>query len=293
MRVGLLICFSVWTSVATAQTAPEYPRKEVEYFSADYRKLPGAEGADHRIERTYRDSLSGTERRYNAAGKLVRITPYARFYPAVKYGAESYFYEDGKVSRKTDYKGNKRNGELVMYYPSGQMKRRETYLDDVRQTGECFTEDGSPVPFYEIEVMPTYRGGGLNEVVRDISTHLRYPRMAMTAGIQGKVFVSFVVSAQGEVQDAKVVKGINGLDEAALAAVKKLGRFTPGLQEGKPVPVTFTVPVTFVINDAGLPVYYTNPSNERLSEFDRRPINRNAGGSPSRGNGTRSGPIRE
>jgi periplasmic protein TonB len=248
MRVGLFICFSVWASATTAQTAPEYPRKEVEYFTADDRKLPSVEGADHRIERTYRDSVSGTERRYNAAGKLMRITPYARFYPAVKYGAELYFYEDGQVSYKTDYRGNKRNGEFVVYYQNGQVRRHETYRDDERQTGECFAEDGSPVPFYEYEVMPTYKGGGLKVIIQSIADNVRYPRMALSSRIQGKVFVSFVVSEQGEVENIKVVKGVNGLDGAALAAVRKLGRFTPGMKNGKPVPVTVTTPITFIIN---------------------------------------------
>lgn len=248
MRVGLLICFSVWTSVAIAQTAPEYPRKEVEYLAADDRKLPSAKGADHRIERTYHDSVSGTERRYNAAGKLVRSTPYARFFPAAKHGAELYLFDDGKISTKTDYKGNKRDGLMEMYYPGGQIKRRETYLADVRQTGECFNPDGSSTIFYEFETMPTYRGGGLKEIVEAISANTRYPRTAASNGVQGKLYLSFVVSAKGKVENVRILKGISGLNQAAIAAVRKLTGFTPGTQDGKPVPVSFTTPVTFTLN---------------------------------------------
>lgn len=295
MRVGLLICFSIWASATAAQTAPKYPRKEVEYLAADNRKLPSAEGADHRIERTYRDSVSGTERRYNAAGKLVSSTPYARFFPAVRYGAELHFFDDGKIKTKTEYKGNKRNGDVLVHYPSGQVKRRETYRDDVRQTGDCFAEDGSPVAFYEFETWPAYQGGGLKSIIKAIEKNVRYPRMAYCFGIEGKVYVSFVVSALGEVEQAKVVKGVNGLDEAAVAAIKKLDRFTPGTQDGKPVPVTITTPIIFKLSRPVGPAASPNqaPDDGLLMQFGLRPTNRDAGATPAPRNGPGNAAVRE
>ena len=71
----------------------------------------------------------------------------------------------------------------------------------------------------------------------------------------GRVFVSFIVSETGNVRDSKVVKGIGeGCDEAVLLAVSQLPRFMPGKQNGRPVSVSFTVPVTFTESDPSIPL---------------------------------------
>lgn len=246
MRYYLLLFLLTSTAVATAQITPAYPRKEVEYRAADNTKLPSAEGANRRIERTYRDSVSGAERRYDAAGRLVSFTSYGRFVPLIRHGSEFFFYANGKVRSRTDYKLDKRDGVLEIHYPDGQLERRETYRADVRQTGECFAEDGSSVEFFEHEaLMPKYNGGGLITVKEAIIANLTYPLIAQALNLQGQVYVSFVVSAQGDVEDIKIVKGTKELGEAVVAAVKKLGRFTPARRDGKAVPVSFTVPIIF------------------------------------------------
>lgn len=243
MSIGLLSVLS-----ATAQVAPAFPRKTVDYIAPDGHLLPGPEGADHRVERTYRDSLSGVERIYSAKGVLKRNTPYGHLGYRIKLGPETTFYEDGELHTKEDYVANKRNGEFVVYYPNGQMKRRETYVADVRQTGDCFSPDGSPMAFFEYNVLPTYKGGGPNKIVQALAASVHYPVEALRANTQGRVFIAFRVGVNGQVDDIKVVKGVSAaLDAAAIAAVKKLGSFEPGTQDGHPVAVSITFPVTFTI----------------------------------------------
>ena len=244
----LLAAFLLLASIADAQTRLAYPYKTIEYLDLNGQKLPGAEGAHQRIERTFRDSLSGTERLYNAAGKLLEITPYADMAHRIKFGPKTTFYDNSKVRTKEDFVGEKRHGEFLVYYPEGQLKRRETYMADVRKTSECFALDGSAVPFYEYYQMPTYKGGGTDKMTRALAANVRYPAEALQNQIQGRVFISFEVGLDGEVTKAKVLKGLgHGLDEAALKAVKKLFGFVPGQVDGVPVPVSFTLPVTFSI----------------------------------------------
>lgn len=283
-----------WTGTALAQVAPAYPRKEVEFIAADGSMLPSAEGADHRVERTYRDSVSGVKRVYGPKGNLQSSTPYAHLNLGLKFGSQLTFFDDGKVATKIDYVGNKRNGELVSYYSGGQVRRHETYLADVRKTGECFAEDGSPVPFFEFETLPTYKGGGLEKIVRAISGKVHYPAEAIKNEVQGKVFISFVVGVGGEVEDVKVVKGILGLDAAAVAAVKKLTGVVPGTQDGKPVAMTLIVPVEFVITKMPRIAPLPELRNE-MPTFNPRPpnANRNSGASPSLGTGKERGALRE
>ena len=86
--------------------------------------------------------------------------------------------------------------------------------------------------------------GGLEGLVERI----QYPKLAELAGIEGTVFVQFVVDEQGDVRDAEVVRGIEGggLNEEALRVVQD-ARFRPGLENDRPVKVKFTIPVRFVL----------------------------------------------
>jgi protein TonB len=233
---------------AHAQEVRTYPYKTTEYWSADGEKLPGPEGAKRRLEYTYRDSLSGTVRTYSEAGKLYSITPYAHIRKKIKLGPETTYYESGELRTKQGYVGNKREGEFVVYYPDGKLKRREQYENDVRTAAECLDHDGKPVEFFEFEVMPTYQGQGLNAMVTAIMRNVRYPKEALMKQTQGRVYVSFDIGTTGEVQQAHVVKGVSpALDAEALRAVNALHGCTPGRFDGELVPVSFTVPVTFRI----------------------------------------------
>ena len=249
--ICLVKLFLVSAITAGAQSVSVFPYKTVEYIAPDGHVLPSPEGADHRIERTYRDSLSGVERIYSTQGNLRMSTPYASMAYRIKLGPETTFYEGGQLHTKEDFVGNKRNGEFLVYYPDGRLKRRETYSVDVRKTGDCFAQDGSSSVFYEYEVMPTYRGGGTDKMTQAIAANVHYPVEALRNQVQGRVFVSFRVGVSGAVEEVKVVKGVSAeLDQAAVAAVKKLTGFTPGRQDGEPVSVSFTMPVTFTISQA-------------------------------------------
>ena len=90
------------------------------------------------------------------------------------------------------------------------------------------------------EVMPELIGG-----LSSILSKIKYPEIAKRAGIQGKVFVIAFIDENGNVVNAKIIKGIGaGCDEAALDAVKQT-KFTPGRQGGKPVKVQVTIPIVF------------------------------------------------
>ena len=83
-------------------------------------------------------------------------------------------------------------------------------------------------------------------MVRAIMRNVKYPKDARKASVEGKVLVGFVVTPKGEVAKIKVVKGVfPSIDAAALWAVQQLKPFVPGKQDGKPVEISFTVPITF------------------------------------------------
>lgn len=86
--------------------------------------------------------------------------------------------------------------------------------------------------------------GGLAEIFKKI----KYPEIAKKAGISGKVYVMAFIDENGNVNDVQVIKGIGGgCDEAAVEAIKQL-KFVPGKNEGKPVKVKLSLPITFKLN---------------------------------------------
>lgn len=108
------------------------------------------------------------------------------------------------------------------------------------------TEENSPV-FYVVEEMPEFPGGEM-ALRQFIANAIKYPVIAQENGIQGKVYVSFVVGKDGQVSDARVLRGVDpSLDKEAIRVVNSLPRWKPGKQQGKTVRVSFSVPISFVL----------------------------------------------
>lgn len=101
-----------------------------------------------------------------------------------------------------------------------------------------------------IEAMPQYPGGDA-AMYRYLSQQLRYPAQAASKGLQGRVFVTFVVGADGKVSEARVVRKVNHmLDSEALRGVQGLHQFvSPAKVKGEAVAMRFLLPVNFVLAD--------------------------------------------
>ena len=119
------------------------------------------------------------------------------------------------------------------------------------ETGEITAESSAPKKVftgkvYEIvEQMPEYPGG-LTALMNYLRTNTRYPTAAIRDGIQGRVFVSFIVEPNGSVSNAKLVRRVDpSLDQEALRVVAEMPKWIPGKQHGAAVRVKYNVPVTF------------------------------------------------
>ena len=100
--------------------------------------------------------------------------------------------------------------------------------------------------------MPTFNGKEASLGFREyVGANLKYPEEAAKKGIQGTVYVQFIVEASGEVSNVKVLRGTNpSLDQEAIRIVKNSPRWTPGKQRGKNVRVSFTFPIKFKLDGA-------------------------------------------
>lgn len=98
-----------------------------------------------------------------------------------------------------------------------------------------------------VQEMPSYPGG-LAALMEYIMEHIRYPEDALINNIQGTVVLRFVVGPTGDIKDVELIRGVDPLlDNEAIKVVSGMPRWKPGKQEGRPVPVYFTIPVVFRI----------------------------------------------
>jgi TonB family protein len=95
---------------------------------------------------------------------------------------------------------------------------------------------------------PTFKGKGTDAFSAWVTAHLKYPKDAKAAHIDGTVKVKFVVGSNGGVQEVEVLQGVHpSLDAEAVRVIKSSPKWKPGIKDGKPCRVTYTLPVIFVL----------------------------------------------
>ena len=96
--------------------------------------------------------------------------------------------------------------------------------------------------------MPKFPGG--EKALMDyVSNNVKYPEEAKNKNIAGRVFVSFVVEKDGSIGEVKVLRGIGGgCDEEAVRVIKGMPKWKPGIQKGKPVRVSYQIPIYFKLD---------------------------------------------
>ena len=116
------------------------------------------------------------------------------------------------------------------------------------------------VPFAVIEDVPVYPGCEnvekdqlrtcfQNKINKHILKNFRYPEIAQEMGIQGRVYVNFVISKEGNITNIKMRGPDKNLEKEAHRIISLLPNITPGKQRGKPVNVPFSIPIVFKLQD--------------------------------------------
>ncbi len=125
------------------------------------------------------------------------------------------------------------NADIVINTPVGEGPINQEKTEDTNQI------------FTNVEVLPSFPGG-LDAFGKFLGKNLRYPPIARDNGIQGRVYCNFVVEKDGSLTDIKVVRGIGGgCDEEAIRVLKNSPKWTPGVQNGRNVRVSYTIPIYF------------------------------------------------
>lgn len=108
-------------------------------------------------------------------------------------------------------------------------------------------KDNRVFTFVEVSAEPV---DGLEGFYKWVGHNLRYPAQSRRMGLEGKVFVKFVIEPTGDITNVAVVKGINGeCDEEAVRVISMAPKWKPGMQSGSPVRQAYTLPITFRLDE--------------------------------------------
>jgi TonB family protein len=102
-----------------------------------------------------------------------------------------------------------------------------------------------------VDIQPKPQGG-IPEFFKFVSENLKYPEEAKKNGIQGKVFIQFIVKKDGTVSDVKCIRGIHpSCDEEAVRVISNSPNWEPGQQDGENVNVRLILPISFNLDGSG------------------------------------------
>jgi TonB family protein len=156
------------------------------------------------------------------------------------------WYPDGTVKDEGNYINGKKQDEWKWYFENGQVSSREIYNEDKLDKIEFWDENGKKVEGQlETLIKPQFVGGDA-ALMKYVAENVHYPFAAQRKGIQGTVYIRFVVGKDGFVKDAEIFRSANPLiDFEALRVVKNMPKWIPGKTHNIPENVYFIIPVKF------------------------------------------------
>lgn len=139
------------------------------------------------------------------------------------------------------------NDDLSINAEADESTQVDEYIAPVAEKQEEEAEVEEHQIFMVVENAPAFPGGDAARM-KFLQDNIKYPQMARESGIQGTVYVTFVVERSGAVTDVKILRGIGGgCDEEAVRVVQNMPKWEPGKQRGKPVRVQFNMPIKFTL----------------------------------------------
>lgn len=173
-----------------------------------------------------------------ASGELQMEGYYTSLDPEMKEGTFIWWHKNGVKQRECLFQNNAMV-KLTEWDENGSQTAHKEVVNVVTYV------DGKPVyePKY-LEAAPRYAGKeGFFEYLK---ANVKYPAEAVRAGIGGKVIIGFVVTKKGKIKHVEVVQGVHpAIDSEALRVIKEMPRWTPALQDGKPVDTNMNLPISF------------------------------------------------
>jgi periplasmic protein TonB len=173
----------------------------------------------------------------------------------VRNGQYRLWTENGILKLECFYKEGKKDGLFATYWENGKIKRQDTYLNGELLSGKCYDEKGEEVKYYPYEILPEYENGGIESLMRFLSSNIRYPISAQQAGIQGKVIVGFTIKKDGTVDKYDILRSLDeSTDAESIRVLSLIKRWKPAIMDGEPVDFKYTLPVVYRLTKSSMTV---------------------------------------
>jgi protein TonB len=235
---ALLVMFAIGLAIATfvaVKGVVENAMKNDVAIDADVELSKLAEKKEAKVERKEQPKIEKVE--VEKVKSSVKFTA-----PEIK--------KDSEVKPEEELKSQEDLSKTNTAIGAFDVKGNDEAAGEVLKAKEVIAQPEPPKEeetkvFDYAEQMPSYPGGqgALNEY---LSKTIRYPVAAEENGIQGRVIVQFVVERDGSITDVRVVRSVDpSLDKEAIRVVKSMPKWIAGKQNGAPVRVKFTLPVSF------------------------------------------------
>jgi TonB family protein len=272
--------------IGAANTFAQTNLRIVEYFDKDWATTKYKEGAYYYRTIDKQEGQFLVKDFYAASNSLQMEALCSSVSPIVQDGSATWYYANGSKEREGFYQNGSPVGLHKSYYENGTQREEVIHKEEKEFVIQHWSESGQPllangsglvtepangsVPSYYTEIkdsvrlcaysispdlqdtvyafaeVPATYQGGMPAFYRGVSKSLTYPKYSRRKGIEGKVFIQFIIGKDGALANPKVIKGIGGgCDEAALEACLKQRGWLPGRNKGKPVKTRMTLPIIF------------------------------------------------
>lgn len=195
------------------------------------------------------DSLkkkTGKFEHYYESGELKSISSFVK---GKATGNSKIFYRSGQLKSSIDFVQGKKHGQLITYWENNVKKREDKFINGNFVLGKCYNINEEEIEFYPYETMPEFPGGQ-SALFKFLGKNINYPTKAKAKNIQGKVYINFIVTKEGEISNAYVIKGVYpSLDAEALRVINHMPDWSPGKQDGEVVSVKYNIPINFKLRN--------------------------------------------
>lgn len=181
------------------------------------------------------------------SGEREMIATYLNEDLTIREGLCRRWYKNGTLADSTYYVNDKLEGHQTWFFENGQKSEEGTYVAGAPKAVTFRTEDGTPDPKGVSGVqMPSFKGEQ-NGLLNYLNTTLSYPESARKRDQEGKVYIQFVITAQGKIIEPHVSKssGVPALDDEALRVIRMMPDWNPATDHNRRKEVIFTMPLTF------------------------------------------------
>lgn len=213
------------------------------YFDQDYQKVENLKLAEsYTIDKSYdKNGAKMVSRAYDKNGQITEETFFSDK-KMTKMEGKSRYWSNGNLKWEIGYKKGKKDGLLKSYWENGNLKRRDVFINEKFITGTCFDDEGNEVPYYHFRIPPEFPGG--NAALKKFMTeNFNFPDDYKESGSK-KIVVHFVIEKNGSVTLEKMPEGISlelGLE--AIRVIALMPKWNPGMIDGSPVRVQYTIPI--------------------------------------------------